>query len=62
MRHHHEKTKEIIRYNYDLGYYARQWKVNVLQLAEAIRNTGTTEIKKLKSYLSKKGQMKVINN
>lgn len=51
----HLQTKNIIRYNYDLGYWARQWKVSVLQLADAIINTGTTELKKLKSYLRQKG-------
>jgi hypothetical protein len=49
------KTKEHLPTNinltYDIGYWARHWKVSVIEIAEAIRNTGTTRIHALRRYL-----------
>jgi len=40
-----------INLTYDIGYWARQWHVSVMEIAEAIRNTGTTRINALRRYL-----------
>ena len=50
-----KNSKEILPTNinltYDIGYWARHWKVSVKEIAEAIRNTGTTRIHALRRYL-----------
>ena len=40
-----------INQTYDISYWARQWKVSVLQIAEAIRITGSNSIREIRSYL-----------
>jgi hypothetical protein len=50
-----KQSKEIrltkINLTYDIGYWARHWEVSVKEIAEAIRNTGTTRIDALRRYL-----------
>jgi len=40
-----------INQTYDIGYWARHWKVSVMQIGEAIRNTGSNRLRSIKSYL-----------
>ncbi len=40
-----------INQTYDIGYWARHWKVSVIQIGEAIRYTGSNRINELKRYL-----------
>ena len=51
MKHSKEVLPTNINLTYDIGYWARHWKVSVKEIAEAIRNTGTTRINSLKRYL-----------
>ncbi|CAN5456898.1 hypothetical protein BH11BAC1_BH11BAC1_28360 [soil metagenome] len=43
-----------INHTYDLGYYARRWHVSAIQIAEAIRNTGSNRISEIRHYLKKR--------
>jgi len=43
-----------ITQTYDIGYWARKWKVSVIQIGEAIRNTGSNKIKEIRTYLKKR--------
>ncbi|MEO8085919.1 MAG: DUF3606 domain-containing protein [Bacteroidota bacterium] len=43
-----------INHTYDLGYYARRWHVSAMQIAEAIRNTGSNRISEIRHYLKKR--------
>jgi len=51
MKHSKEFQPTNINLTYDIGYWARHWKVSVKEIAEAIRNTGTTRIYALRRYL-----------
>ena len=51
MRHSKEINLTSINQTYDIGYWARHWKVSVIQIAEAIRNTGSNRINELRRYL-----------
>ena len=57
MKKHSNKKSEIpsrINLTYDIGYWAKKWKVSVLHIGEAIRNTGSNHVRELKSYLEKR--------
>ncbi len=51
-----EKLVDPISINqtYDIGYWARKWKVSVIQIGEAIRNTGSNRIREIRSYLKQR--------
>jgi len=51
MKHSKETRLTNINLTYDIGYWARHWEVSVKEIAEAIRNTGTTRINALRRYL-----------
>ena len=54
MKHSKETQLTNINLTYDIGYWARHWKVSVIEIAEAIRNTGSTRINELRRYLRKR--------
>ena len=51
MKFSKEGSPLSINQTYDIGYWARNWKVSVMQIAEAIRNTGSNRLRDLKRYL-----------
>lgn len=51
MKHSKPSNLNSINLTYDIGYWARHWKVSVVQVAEAIRNTGSNRINELRRYL-----------
>jgi hypothetical protein len=51
MKHSKAAPIKSINQTYDIGYWARHWKVSVMQIAEAIRYTGSNRINELRRYL-----------
>jgi len=51
MKHSKGTNLTSINQTYDIGYWARHWKVSVMQIGEAIRNTGSNKINELRRYL-----------
>lgn len=43
-----------INQTYDIGYWARKWKVSVMHIGDAIRNTGSNRIREIRSYLKQR--------
>jgi len=49
-----EEVPASINLTYDIGYWARRWKVSVIQIGDAIRNTGSNQVRVLKEYLERR--------
>ncbi len=54
MKNAKETNLNSINLTYDIGYWARHWKVSVIEIAEAIRNTGSNRINELRKYLNQR--------
>ena len=51
MKNSKDSRLTSINLTYDIGYWARHWKVSVKQIGEAIVNTGSNRINELRRYL-----------